>query len=110
MGKQSRLVKQIPVKVKEGKEIEDHDINFNNINVTVHYTKGRGLFMWIEAVEIGESNGFRTTKGEPFSAKRVKVMEMKRFSAKKLEAFEPDAELLKTLVDQVLEEKELELV
>ena len=110
MGKHSKIVKDIPVKAKEGKEVEAHDINHNNIRVTVHYTKGRGLFMWVEAVELGETHGFKTCKGEPFSAKRVKVMEMKRFSAKKLEAFEPDAELLKTLVDQVLEEKELELV
>ena len=92
MSNRSRTIKEIPV---------ENNPDVNLIRVGLSFTKGRGLFLSVQPMKVTHERGYISTKYIPTSGVRTLVKEMKRFSAKVLETFEPDPALLAAMVERV---------
>ena len=113
MSNQKRVIKEY--------DIVNSKTGANKLVLTLEYRLGgwnyftgkdlpRGLFLSCSPLEIkDDGNGFRTVGYVGFSGSNMHVKDMKRFSKKTLDNFEPKPEDIKLLVDAVIKENQLEV-
>jgi hypothetical protein len=73
------------------------------INLYLYYSKGCGIILSVNVVKRGKSGPFVTERDWPMSGVQKKVLEMKRWNAKKLASFTPDIAIVYDLVQKALE-------
>lgn len=112
MATQERIIKDY--KVVKG--------NANTLRVKLMYDIGgmnyfsgnnerRGLYISVSPITINKSScgKFNTISYNGFTGSKIFVKEMKRFSKKTLETFQPDAEQLQRLIEYVKQDNGIEL-
>ncbi|MHA2084713.1 MAG: hypothetical protein ACXABD_13230 [Candidatus Thorarchaeota archaeon] len=67
----------------------------------------RGLFLSCSPLGVYKKDGYTTTSYRGFSGSNLHVKDMKRFSQKTLDEFEPTDEQIKRLVDHVINDNNL---
>jgi hypothetical protein len=110
MSKHSRVVAEYP--------IVGGNTRANVLRLTLEYRLGghnyftgdnnpRGLFLSCSPLEVTQKDGYTTTGYVGFSGTNMHLKDMKRFSQKTLDSFEPTDEQVKRLVDHVIRDNNL---
>jgi hypothetical protein len=108
MGKQTRILKEIPIvggNTKANILEVDLDYQLGGWNYFTGVKEPRGLYLGCTPIEKGD--GFRSFVG--FSGTKILVKEMSRFSKKQLDEFVPDEETVQKLINHVVAKNSIEL-
>lgn len=109
---QKRILKEI--------DIKSGNTDANILEVQLSYNKGgmnyfsgtneqRGLYLSVTPVNVSRKDGYSTRSFTAFSGIKMLVKEMKRFSQKTLNEFEPSKEDLDKLIRHVAVKHSLEI-
>jgi hypothetical protein len=108
--KQRELIREI--KVKEGQcnliEVELY-YNIGGMNYFSGTSEPRGLYLSVTPVTVTSAGGFKTRSYSAFSGVKTLVKELKRFSKKSLEDFEPNESDIDRMINHVVAKNGLKL-
>ncbi len=110
MSNQKRTIKEFKVKGTENQVVR-LSLNYNKggMNYFTYANERRGFYLSASPLTINKRDGWTSEEYVGFSGSKLFVEELKRFSQKKLDSFEPTQEQVELLLNTVTKRNEIEI-